>query len=273
MKYACCLTLLLLGLTAKLAAEDDLAVKAGAFFQDLKQASPSLYQRLQQNENLMPELLQQMVPGMIPAETRQVTTQHKKAPLYPARLVAKNTVFYARVDRIDEEALQKLLEEMRTTARIANRPVGAILDLRSASQGDFPSVARFVTLFTHNKTGKKHFFQKIPLVILCGSKTNGPAELLTILLERSDLGISMGEAGPGNIFPRKAATLNGKQWLVPEIPDFAKDVPMTAHKPVIECKAYPQIPFEQIGKTSIENDSAVRRAIDLLRSLSAIRNK
>ena len=259
-------------LTLALTAAESPEQQAEQFFRDLKTASPSLYQRLQEQQDLFPGIMQHVVPGMIPA-TEKMLPDKKKTRIYPAKLISQNTIFYARIDRIDEEALQKLMEEMRTTARLANRPVGAILDLRSAENGDFESVARFVALFTPKADKPKHFFQKIPLAILCGKKTNGPAELLTILLERSQLGISIGEKSAGNVFPRKETELNGKKWLVPEIPDFAKDVPFGAHSPVITCAAYPQIPFDQIGKISIESDQAIQRATDLLRSLHAIRGK
>lgn len=273
MKSAPLLLFLLFGAAALVRAAENLETEAATFFRDLKQASPALYERLQKEEDLFPKMMQQVVPGLIPATGEPTTPTKGKAPLYPARLVSKNMIFYARVDRIDEEAVQKLLEEMRTTARLANRPCGAILDLRGAAEGDFPSVRRFLALFIPQEEKKPHFFQKIPLVVLCGSKTGGPAELLTILLERSPKGISMGEAGSGNFFPRKEAVLNGRKWLVPEIPDFAPDIPFGAHTPMIECKAYPQISFQQIGKVPIESDSAIRRAIDLLRSLHAIRRK
>ncbi len=207
--------------------------QAEQFFRELKLASPSLYQRLQEKKDLFPGILQHTIPGMIPADEKQNPEPDKKASLYPAKLIAQNTIFYARIDRIDEESLQKLMAEMRTAARIANRPIGTILDLRSADSGDFSSVARFVALFTPKPEKKMHFFQQIPLAVICGKKTEGPAELLTILLERSRLGISIGEKGAGNVFPRKETELNGGKWLVPEIPDFAKDVPFGPHTPVI----------------------------------------
>ena len=259
-------------LTLALTAAESPEQQAEQFFRALKQASPSLYQLLQEKENLFPGIMQHAIPGMIPADKKKEPEKKNLRP-YPAKLIAQNTIFYARIDRINEEALQKLMEDMRTAARIANRPVGAILDLRSADCGDFESVARFVSLFTPKPGKKMHFFQKIPLAVLCGKKTEGPAELLTILLERSRLGISIGEPGAGNVFPRKEMEFNGRKWLVPEIPDFAKDVPFGAHTPVINCPAYPQIPFDQIGKVPIENDPTIRRATDLLRSLHAIRGK
>ena len=255
-----------------LAASESPEQQAEQFFRALKTASPSLYQHLQEKKDLFPEIMQHAVPGMIPAEEAKVP-EKGSTRLYPAKLISQNMIFYARIDRIDEEALQKLMEEMRITARLANRPVGAILDLRSADCGDFESVARFVALFTPKPEKKMHFFQKIPLAVLCGRKTSGPAELLTILLERSRLGISIGEPGAGNVFPRKEMELNDRKWLVPEIPDFAKDVLFGTHTPVISCTAYPQIPFDQIGKVPMENDPAIRRATDLLRSLHAIRGK
>lgn len=265
--------LLLLFFSAAVCAADDLETQSAKFFRDLKTVSPSLYERLKQDPSLWEKMISAAVPGMVPASEQTISVQKEKAPLYPARLIAQNTIFYARIDRIDEEALQKLIEEMRTTARIANRPVGAILDLRSADDGDFTSVARFVALFTPQPEKKMHFFQKIPLAVLCGKKTGGPAELLTNLLERSRLGISLGEPGAGKIFPQKEAVINGRKWLVPELPDFAKDVPFGKHTPMINCSAYPQITFDQIGKTPTESDPAIRRATDLLRSLHAIRRK
>lgn len=263
--------LLLLVFSISVCAADDLETQSAKFFRDLKTVSPSLYERLKQDPGLWEKMISAAVPDMVPAEKTPTSTPAEKAHLYPARLIAQNTVFYARIDRIDEEALQKLIEEMRTTARIANRPIGAILDLRSADDGDFASVARFVALFTPKTEEKMHFFQKIPLAVLCGKKTNGPAELLTILLERSRLGISLGEPRAGKIFPLKEAIINGRKWLVPELPHFAKDVPFGKHTPMIHCAAYPQIPFDQIGKIPIESDPAIRRATDLLRSLHAIR--
>lgn len=265
------LAIFLLILSAAVCSAEDLETQAGHFFRDLKTASPVLYERLKQDPALWEKMISAAIPGMIPAEKTPASTPAEKAPLYPARLIAQNTVFYARVDRIDEESLQKLMEEMRTTARIANRPFGAILDLRSADDGNTESVDRFVALFTPKPEKKMHFFQKIPLAVLCGKKTNGPAELLTILLERSRLGISIGEPGAGNVLPRKEAIINGRKWLIPELPHFAKDVPFGKHTPMIHCAAYPQIPFDQIGKVPIESDPAIRRAIDLLRSLHAIR--
>lgn len=273
MKYLCFLSLLFLSVSISLRANEELAEKAETFFRDLKKASPALYEQLQQEKDLFQRIAQHLVPDMIPADRAPQKQPQKKAPLYPAKLVAKNTIFYARVDRIDEESLQNLIKEMRITARIANRPIGAVLDLRSAASGDFPSVARFVALFTQKPDKKPHFFQKIPVAVICGAKTNGPAELLTILLERSKLGISLGEKGAGSVFPRKEVELAGQTWLVPEIPDFAKDISPGAHTPMIECAAYPQISFEQIGKLPIESDHAIRRAADLLHSLHAIRGK
>lgn len=252
----------------------DLPAEAAQFFKDLQERAPELYQRLEQHPDLFPDMLRTVMPGIEPAPPETASAPAAaKAPLYPARLIRGNTIFYARIDRIDEASYRKLLEEMQTTARLAVRPVGAILDLRSADSGDFDAVKRFLAIFTISIGKKPHFFQKIPLAVLCGGKTCGPAELLTVLLERSRLGISLGGAGKGNIFPRKKIFLNGREYLVPQIPDFAKDIQPGAHKPMIMCPAYPQIPFADIGKLPADSDPLIRRASDLLLSLHAIQGK
>lgn len=124
--------LFLLSFSAAVCAENELEIQASNFFRDLKAASPNLSARLKQDPVLWDKMISAAIPGMIPAEKQKPTAPKEKAPLYPARLIAQNTIFYARLDRIDEQSLQKLMAEMRITARIANRPVGAILDLRSA---------------------------------------------------------------------------------------------------------------------------------------------
>ncbi|MBO5959559.1 MAG: hypothetical protein J6Q65_05505, partial [Lentisphaeria bacterium] len=110
---------------------DEPAVDAARFLNDLKNSSPVLYERLAAEKDLLPRMMQSIVPGLA-AAPETPSPQPEKQRLYPARLLYGNTIFYTRLDRIDEESLQNLMEEMRTTARLASRPVGAILDLRSA---------------------------------------------------------------------------------------------------------------------------------------------
>lgn len=272
----------------------------------LKMEAPAVYRRIDRRprtdslERVMAALDSGVRPfrnsgAGFPPEPRE------KPRVYPARIIVSNTVFYARVDHLDETALRSLAGHILSTERLRRRPSGAILDLRNAQDGDYSAVSGFLALFqqkryrrqirlpesfpaffrellrisggTLQKKTSARFFHSLPLVVLCGSKTSGPPELLAALLEQSGHAVTMGEKTAGHVFPLKTMECGGRKWLIPRIDDPAWiSVSPEAHEPPVRFDPYPQFPFEKMGKIDLyENDEAIRRAVDLIHSLHAVR--
>lgn len=256
----------------------DLAADAERMLRMVEKESPVLYREIDRADRV--KTLQKMMDsfgvGVEAVSEKEHTDKPGRNQLRPpmtAKLIFSNTIFYARLDRLEADSLRQLSEDMTASARLANKPFGAILDLREANGfSDYQFVNAFLALFHGPKDGREQpYFHTVPVVVLCCAHTSGPPELLALLLEHTKHGITMGQAGAGNIFPKKTVTCAGKKWRVPQIDDPAWNFPPEAHKPLIVFDPHPRIPYEKIGTTDLSRaDDAIRRAGDLLRSLRAV---
>jgi len=246
----------------------------------LKTEAPETYQRLLKMppDELQKALFDAWRTGVVPVRGMPKISLPEKGwnpkPI-PAKLIVSNTIFYARLDTISAETLKQLQQDMAESARLASPPVGTIIDLRSAKNGDYRMVNRFAALFQPPAgTGKsKYVFHSIPLAVLCGPKTGGAAELLAALLEHSRLGVTLGGTCSGTIFPVKPVVLENHLWIVPQIGDPAwRDIPPYPYRPVIAIPETEQVAPDRIGKVNLANtDPSIRRAADLLKSLNAVK--
>lgn len=293
------------------ARDPDFAADLNLLLQSLKKEAPGIYQKIDRRpRKALLEQVMTVLDSGVKALPENAPGPQSAAPektrVYPAKIIVSNTVFYARVDRLDETSLRVLTKHVLSAERLRRKPLGTILDLRSASGGDHAAVPGFLALFRPQKTRRapaqeqeKDFlrtllrnflpvprhvsaqknagirpFPAAPLIVLCGAKTSGPAELLASLLARSGRHcVTMGGKTAGRVFPLKSFRCAGREWLVPQIdrPEWALISP-SPYEPAVRFDPYPQFPFEKMGKIDLyENDEAIRRAVDLIRGLYAVR--
>lgn len=254
-----------------------LAQETAEIFELIAKESPLLSARLEEipRTELLQILFRALDTGIVPAKgtpPEPDTNSDLPAP-YPAKLIASNTVFYARLEYLGASSLYQLKEDLTQSARLPNQPLGVILDLRNATaeQSKWEFVEPFLKLF---QSGDGKTFQfRVPLAVLCSGKTSGAPELLALLLEQNRHGMTMGATTAGNPFPLKEIRFHDTLWSVPVIgkEEWKKILP-EPHTPLIVFEPFPQIPFAEIGKKPATSDHAIRRAADLLRSLHAVRD-
>ncbi len=260
--------------------EPSFATDVSKTFEMLKTESPVLYQRLEKmpREKLIRTILTALESGVElksqqnTADPRLKRAYRKKdnAKFHPARLIDSNSMFYVRIDRIDQDTLNRLAEDVKTAGNIPNKPQGVIIDLRSAKGGDYALCMKYLPFFRTDQKEKTHF-QKIPMVILTGFKTNGAPELLAALLGKDKSAMLLGTPGAGKLFPTKEVVFNGKKWLVPQL-DAQWDLSTKSGAVDVEFNPYPQIDYDQIGKKDIRTtDDAIRRACDLLKTITVLK--
>lgn len=247
-----------------------------SFMLMLQKESPGLQQKIREipSRKKMECLLKVLNTGIRPASDvrRKPLTETAKREVYPAKLIHSNSIFYARLDALDPAVLKQLQDDVTLSSRLANKPVGTILDLRNATSGDYSLVDDFLTLFIQ-KQQKTEYFQTIPVVVLCDTRTAGAPQLFAALTGQSKRGITMGRPCEHGPFPEKTVFFNGKKWLIPIIgkKDWMSIAPVP-FVPAIQTPPCQQIEFKKIGKVDLmREDPEIRRACDLIQSLNAIR--
>jgi len=196
--------------------------------------------------------------------------------------IASNRVLYVRIDSFDEASVKTLAEDLTSAFRQLRKPVGVILDLRSASGGDVPSAVAAVGLFVSSgklpKCGIRYWAKasSVPVVILIGRGTSGPAEVFASLAMAHGNVVTLGQPSLGRPFPRKEVGLsNGGTLSVPLIPKGLEEVPRSPVPSSIQCAAAPVVGYEELRgkKGTYKKDACLKRAVDLVICLEAISSR
>lgn len=198
----------------------------------------------------------------------------------PAIIIASKKVLYARIDEFNPANFAKFKDDCESTASLANRPVGLIIDVRDCQGYDYESCIRTLALFCPpEKVPKIENVEMpgrtltVPVIILVGNKTRGASEIFARLMLDNGQCLVSGTGTAGCPFLKKKTVLkSGNCLLIPSVPEFLSNIPVTQVAPTISIAAYPQIAYEKLSGAagSEESDKCLQRATDLLISLDAL---
>ncbi len=198
----------------------------------------------------------------------------------PAIIIASQKVLYTRIDEFNPANFAKLKDDCENTARLANKPVGVIIDLRDCQGYDYESCISSLAIFCPpDKVPRTEDIEipkrtlAIPVIMLVGNKTRGAAEIFSrLMLENGQCLISGAGTAACPFFKKKIVLKSGNCLLIPSVPKFLSGIPVAQVVPTINAAAYPQIAYEKLSGTagSEESDKCLQRAIDLLISLDAL---
>ena len=203
----------------------------------------------------------------------------KNNPYHKSIIIATGKVLYLRIDLFNKKTLKGLRSDCASIAELEEKPLGLVLDLRSAIGCDYGVVAKAVDLFIKNgkkvkvsKSVSSAFFD-IPIILLVDVKTNGAAEVFAAAIVKAGRGICLGEPTAGVPFKkRKIMLANGDYLLIPVMPKKFAKLASTSLKPDIHFAAKPQISYKRLksGGDAESSDKCVARAVELLICLNAI---
>lgn len=198
----------------------------------------------------------------------------------PSIIISSQKVLYTRIDEFNPATFAKLKDDCESTARLANRPVGLIIDIRDCNGYDYENCIKALALFCPpEKLTRPENVEipgrtlNIPVIMLVGNKTRGAAEIFARLMQENGQCLISGSNTAGYPFFKKKTVLkSGSCLLIPSVPKFLSHIPATQVVPTVNIAAYPQIAYEKLSGIagSEESDKCLQRAIDLLISLDAI---
>jgi len=264
-----------------------------ATLQAIEAESPSFFKRFKPEDKarLTGTLLSTMRPGLeivepgskpkSPASDAPETAASKGPSCPPGVMIASNKVFYLRLSALDSSSYPRLKEECESASRLANKPVGIVLDLRECGGSDHKDALDVLTLFSQGgaalvdvKPAASPFFD-LPMAVLIGSRTSGSAEILAALIDRGRQGLTIGGSTAGRPFQFKTLKCGPYTLSMPMAPDSLGFLDALPVVPEIAVSPYSAIPYEKLasGSKSEESDKCLSRAVDLLVSLDAIKRK
>lgn len=198
----------------------------------------------------------------------------------PAIIIASQKVLYARIDEFNPANFAKFKDDCESTAKLANKPVGLIIDIRDCQGYDYESCIRSLSLFCPpEKVPRTEDIEipkrtlSIPVIMLVGNKTKGAAEIFAKLMLENGQCLVLGAATAGNpFFKEKIVLKSGNCLLIPSVPKFLSHIPAAQVVPTINIAPYPQVDYEKLSAAtgSEDSDKCLQRAIDLLISLDAL---
>jgi hypothetical protein len=213
------------------------------------------------------------------AATAQCDVKKESEPC-PAIIISSQKVLYTRIDEFNTATFAKFKDDCESTARLANNPIGLIIDIRDCKGYDYENCIKSLALFCPpEKVPKAENIEipkrtlKIPVIMLVGNKTKGTAEIFArLMLENGQCLISGSNTAGYPFFKKKIILKSGSCLMIPSVPKFLSNIPTAQVAPTINIAAYPQIPYEKLSGSagSEESDKCLQRAIDLLISLDAI---
>lgn len=220
------------------------------------------------------ELLQKMLDGMNSGIRRKDSLLPDKTPaaVPPVRrgkTIYGNRILYLPLYTLTEESCGQLVADCTAAARLAVKPVAAVLDLRHASGGTQQALLRIASVFLDGG-----YFASQPLAVLTSPRTSGAPELLAAFLERGKNTVTLGEAGRGRLYPEAEVQAAGTVWLVPVIAPEFRDIPPLPHPPMIAFPAGEPVDHTKLGDPdAVRKDAALQTAADLLFSLCALKEQ
>lgn len=219
------------------------------------------------------------VPALDYKPLKPSAAYKKNKPYHKSIIIATGKVLYLRIDLFNKKTLKGLRSDCASIAELEEKPLGLVLDLRSAMGCDYEVVSKAVDLFIKNgkkekvsKSASSAFFD-IPIILLVDVKTNGAAEVFAAAIVKAGRGICLGEPTAGVPFKkRKIMLANGDYLLIPLLPKKFAKFASTSLKPDIHFTAKPQISYKRLksGGDAESSDKCVARAVELLICLNAI---
>lgn len=214
-------------------------------------------------------------------QLKKENPEDKKTEPFPAIIVASQKILYIRIDNFNESVVARLTADCESSARLANAPVGVVMDLRDCAGFNFQAAIQSLGLFCSKKELSANcrdieFHDRVlnlPVIILIGKKTKGAAEIFAVIMSNSRQCLRLGEDSAGCPFIKKRVALKSGDFLMlPVVPEPLKHVPAIAVSSEIRASAYPQIPYKEISENagSENSDNCLQRALDLLISLNAL---
>lgn len=267
----------------------DLVLRVNELIKKTQKASPTISAGLTEDRKL--ELLKvftaalgdgvEYVPALDFKPLKSSAGDTKKKPYYKSIIIATGKVLYLRIDLFNKKTLKGLRADTANIAELDDKPLGLIVDLRSANGYDFAVLAKALDLFLVKQIGKKSGTSKtanggffdVPVILLVDGETSGAAEVFATAIVKAGRGICLGEATAGVPFKKREIMLaNGDYLLIPVIPEKFAKFASSSLKPDIHFVAKPQIPYERLksGGDTESSDKCVARAVELLICLNAI---
>jgi hypothetical protein len=198
----------------------------------------------------------------------------------PAIIIASQKLLYARIDEFNPANFAKFKDDCESTANLANKPIGLIIDIRDCQGYDYESCIRSLSLFCPpEKVPRTEDIEipkrtlNIPVIMLVGNKTKGAAEIFARMMLENGQCLVLGAGTAGYPFAKKKIVLkSGSYLLIPSVPKFLSHIPVAQLVPTINIAPYPQVAYEKLSTTvgSEDSDKCFQRAIDLLISLDAL---
>ena len=201
--------------------------------------------------------------------------------VYPLVNIASNKLSYVRIDEFSPKSFERLKDDLEAAGRLPSPSKGIIIDLRNCAGFDYPVTFDSLKLFCAperlpDARGSKDVKRaaESPSAILVGDRTMGAAEIFAYYMGRARQGLTIGGQTCGLPFPQQSILLsNGKALMIPDVPAEWDYYPEKPSAPSIKAEAYPQISYDKLSSDtgSEANDPCLSKAVDLLLSVSAIR--
>jgi hypothetical protein len=224
----------------------------------------------------------QYAPALDFKPLKSSSEDRKKKKYYKSIIIATGKVLYLRIDAFNNKNLKGLRSDYASVAELDDKPLGVVIDLRSADGIDYDIMSKTLDLFIRNGKRLKvpssvnNAFFEIPIILLVDGKTSGAAEVFAAAVVKAGRGICLGEPTAGVPFKKKKIMLaNGDYLLIPVIPKKFAKFATSSLKPDIRFPAKPQISYELLknGGDAESSDKCVARAVELLICLNAISKK
>ncbi|HBC88595.1 MAG TPA: hypothetical protein DCZ94_16735 [Lentisphaeria bacterium] len=262
----------------------DVLFKVNEAISEIEKNCPSAINKFsaQDQEKIIKSLISSMNSGMeyLPANTAVPEDVKKRAKPLPSIIISAQKILYLRLDEFNAETYAKLKDDCTNTSKLANKPVGLIIDLRDCQGFDYESCLKSVALFcAPEKLPKTENLElpirilNIPVMVLVGNKTKGDGEIFTRLMLENGQCLVSGGGTAGSPFKKvKVVLKSGNILLIPAVPECLSSIPTSQLIPALNVVPYPQVEYEKLSATagSEDTDKCLLRAIDLLISLEAL---
>ncbi len=214
--------------------------------------------------------------------SEEKTVEPAECHSYPAKIIASQRVFYARLDNLDRASFEKLAEDSTAAARLADKPLGIVLDLRNCASGDEESLLNILGVLVEPEklpkpcAPRESVVLHLPLITLVGPGTKGFGELLAEYLSAAGEALVIGSPTTGTPPSiREVKLFTNDRLVIPVYPEWVDGTFQKSVAPDITAPPAPIVDFEKLS-TSVgaeKDDPSLTKAVDLLSCLDTIRNK
>ncbi len=206
-----------------------------------------------------------------------------KASIYPVIKLDHNKILYIRIDSFSRETTENVSKELEQVSSSDMKNIsGVVVDLRQCRGYNINETLHVLYNMCHpdklpylKHLTPKRMLKKPVAVLICGN-TSGSAEFFARKIKESKTGLTIGKSTVGKPFECEFVKLqNGDYLSIPKFPAGVKSYKVFPVQPMIPvaCSS-PQFKsdFKKLKSTGkLTGDSQLRRACDLLVSLSALK--